>query len=189
MESESRWSGAGAFARRLAARYWEFAPRAEWSFERNFDAAARFLLYLTALLALLQERRPLAVPAMLGVALALAAYWRPAPLRPPCVGPTSDNPFMNVTHADYYRPDRPAACTAADPEPFFRSNLYENEQDVVNSRALRRPFYTLPVTTIPNDQAAFAASLYPGADPCKTDSRCPINADINRRNNGGIRTD
>lgn len=174
---------------RLAERYWEFAPQSDWSFDRNFDAAVRFVVYLCILLGLLYERRPFAVPALLALGLALLRYWRPMPIPAPCTPPTSDNPFMNVTHADYYHPDRPPACPSADSEPFFRSNLYENEEDVVNSRALRRPFYTTAVSTIPNDQHAFAQSLYPGHDPCKTQSNCPIVSDVSRRNNGGIRTD
>lgn len=173
--------------------FMEFVPQRRYSVQRNFNAATRFCIYLFIALGLLMERQPLTTPVFMATALGLFYYFHTShfftPAAAPCTAPTIDNPFMNITHADYYQPDRPPACANADPEPYFRNNLYENEEDFMNSFMLRRPFYTKPVSTIPNDQSAFAHSLHPGADPCKNDSYCDINMEITRRNAGGIRTD
>lgn len=94
-----------------------------------------------------------------------------------CAKPTPQNPFMNVMPTDFARPNRPAACAlkggvAERAEALFRRDLPSDAGDVYDRVTSSRQFYTMPVTTIPNDQAAFANFLYgDGGDgaraPCR----------------------
>ena len=94
-----------------------------------------------------------------------------------CVRPNKNNPFMNVTLADYVdNPDRPEACDVSRDDiqneitDNFRNNLYKNTDDIFDNKSSERQFYTMPSTTIPNKQNEFAEWLYGENDNCKTDS-------------------
>lgn len=84
-----------------------------------------------------------------------------------CVAPTDDNPFMNVSLADY-RADsnRPPACPIDDPEvkesatAKFYDNLFRDVNDVFGRTNSARQFYTMPSTTIPNAQDDFMKFCY-----------------------------
>jgi len=108
-----------------------------------------------------------------------------------CRAPKKNNPYMNVTYSDYYdatienREILPA-CTnqvlsdeeveANDYEndslEKFTSNLYYDIGDLFQKHNGNRIFYTLPVTTIPNDQIGFANWLYKTKSNCKEDNNC-----------------
>lgn len=91
-----------------------------------------------------------------------------------CVRSTVDNPFMNPSIADIaYNPTRPAAC-AIDNEKVqdevdanFTARLYQDGSDIYGKMASQREFYTMPATTIPNDQTGFAEWLYGTGKTCK----------------------
>ena len=90
----------------------------------------------------------------------------------PCVKPTKDNPFMNVTAIDYTDfANRPKACTINDSKEetnaLFEQGLHRSEDDVFFKSASDRQFFTMPFTTIPNDQKGFAEWLYKTAPTCK----------------------
>ena len=79
---------------------------------------------------------------------------------------------MNVLISDYDK-ERLPAC---DPEEkkdemldFYNENLYRNVEDLFERKNSERQFYTLPTTTIPNDQTAFAKWLYGTPKTCKYD--------------------
>jgi hypothetical protein len=82
-------------------------------------------------------------------------------------GPTPANPFMNVLISEIsdnpYRD--PAAWvegeeTKATLDNYFTTMFANNPGDVFNHTQSQRQFVTMPVTTIPNDQGAFADWLY-----------------------------
>ena len=84
-----------------------------------------------------------------------------------CMKPTKENPFMNPTPADYGDfPNRPPACRISKPKVEKRIQEYMDEQvyrdidDVYGKTTNDRQFYTMPNTTIPNDQKKFAEFLY-----------------------------
>jgi hypothetical protein len=91
-----------------------------------------------------------------------------------CIKPTKDNPFMNVLMSDYSEnPTRKPACnvskgsTKKQAKKFFENNLYRDVSDIYDRNASDRNYYTTPITTIPNDQNAFANYLYGKDKTCK----------------------
>ena len=96
-----------------------------------------------------------------------------------CTKPSLNNPFMNINTITDKR-DKPAACpyydnpnVAAEVEKDFDFNLYRDVSDLYNKRNSQRQYYTMPSTTIPNEQTAFAKWLYLSPPTCKEDTiRC-----------------
>ncbi len=91
-----------------------------------------------------------------------------------CTKPTLNNPFMNVLVSDYgQNPDRKQACnpikgkTKKMIKKYFDNNLYRDVSDVYNKIASDRNYYTTAITTIPNDQNAFAKFCYSQNKSCK----------------------
>lgn len=91
-----------------------------------------------------------------------------------CTRPTLDNPFMNVLTSDSVTtPQRAEACDVAsdnvqrEMETYFSHNLYRDSDDPLDRRTSSRQFYTMPVTTIPGDQTAFARFLWGAGPTCK----------------------
>lgn len=95
-----------------------------------------------------------------------------------CSRPTEDNPFMNFTMYDRIteNTDKLPACNIEDievkkeMEDYFENNLYKDVSDVFNKRNSQRQFYTMPSTTIVNDQEGFAKWLYNSPQTCKENS-------------------
>lgn len=97
-----------------------------------------------------------------------------------CTRPTKDNPFMNATMKDFMNfdkagniVDRPPACDPTDPKiktqvnAAFNNDLYKDVSDVFGKMNSQRNYFTMPWTTIPNDQDKFANWLYKNPDTCK----------------------
>ncbi|NDE62237.1 MAG: hypothetical protein EB038_08605 [Cyclobacteriaceae bacterium] len=93
--------------------------------------------------------------------------------------PTAANPFMNVMIDEIkYNPTRPAADFASDPnnqvvlDDFFRVQWASDPTDVFGRSQSQRQFYTMPSSSIPNDQGSFQNWLYliPGKT-CKEGGR------------------
>jgi hypothetical protein len=105
-----------------------------------------------------------------------------------CVGPTRNNPYMNVQPSDYMDdPRRPAACVLTDEdvtrtaEQHAKYNLYQDVSDLFGNMTSTRSFYTMPSTTIPNDQGSFASWLYGDVNKgCKSGhlERCLPSSDL-----------
>jgi len=103
-----------------------------------------------------------------------------------CQKPTKGNPFMNVTMADLMdNPDRPPACMATDRtikeeiDENYNYNLFKDVDDVFDRGYSQRQFYTMPSTTIPNEQTTFAKWLYKLPETCKENqSNCLKYEDI-----------
>lgn len=93
--------------------------------------------------------------------------------------PTARNPFMNVLLDEIkYNPTRPSAESILDPnnqqvlDDFFRIQWNSDPTDVFGRTQGQRQFYTMPSTSIPNDQGSFQNWLYliPGKT-CKEGGR------------------
>lgn len=79
-----------------------------------------------------------------------------------CQLPSKNNPFMNISIDD--NPNRLPACNISDE---INNKIFEDVNDVYDRRYSQRQFYTLPITTIPNDQTSFAKWLYGFPETCK----------------------
>jgi hypothetical protein len=164
----------------------EFWPSDTQTARERVAATTRFVLYTTCIVYLIsKDVRIFALGAMV---LAILYYmWvsnmiidgkvRPTygdargvgMFRGEVTMPTMDNSMANVLMTDYVdRPDRPSAAWY----PSVRQEV-ANEWDFIHplerKRDAERNFYTMPATTIPNDQAAFAQAAYgkPFAPMCK----------------------
>ena len=85
------------------------------------------------------------------------------------VKPTANNPFMNVLPTSYQIPNRISELADKDHSyeevqssinDKFTQGLYQDVSDIYGSLQSQRQFYTMPNTSIPNDQATFAEWLY-----------------------------
>lgn len=82
-----------------------------------------------------------------------------------CFHPKPNNPFMNFTLYDNMKnPKRKAACNydnvKQDIRKSYKSRLNADELDIWGHNISDRNFYTMPNTTIVNDQTKFAEWVY-----------------------------
>ena len=92
-----------------------------------------------------------------------------------CKTPTNDNPLMNVNIGD--NPLNHSACEYSDEikeniNKKLNYNLYQDVDDLFGRYNSQRQFYTMPSTTVPNDQKSFAEWLYKTPETCKENSLC-----------------
>lgn len=92
-----------------------------------------------------------------------------------CRIPNTSNPFMNPNITDYNNGDPPAACNADDEEiktdmkVNFSTDLFKDIDDLFDRKNSERQFYTIPNTSVPNNQTEFAKWLYKIPETCKED--------------------
>lgn len=91
-----------------------------------------------------------------------------------CRKPTKDNPFMNPLVTDF-NTFTPTACNSDDEEinneitKAFKSDLFSDVNDAFDKMNSQRQFYTVPNTSVPNNQSEFANWLYRCPVTCKED--------------------
>ena len=92
-----------------------------------------------------------------------------------CRMPTKNNPFMNFTVADYIKNPKTKPACPSTPQvkkdvryKFLAGNKHYNTTDFFNKNNSDRAFYTMPVTTVVNDQTGFAKKLLGGSGLCKS---------------------
>jgi len=91
-----------------------------------------------------------------------------------CREPNINNPYMNVlvTQDSINLP----ACKhfndkiKTNVDKYYKFNLYQNSDDIFDKKHLERQFYTMPVSTIPNNQKGFLNWLYKKDGNCKEDN-------------------
>lgn len=162
-----------------------FWPTATQTARERVAATTRFILYATCIIYIIN--RDVRVFALGILALAILYYLMtmnmisdgkmrpsftdgrvPGPLRGEVTLPTLNNSMGNVLLSDYVdNPDRPAAAWY----PSMRAevqNTWSQIHPFERQRDAERNFYTMPSSTIPNDQAAFAYGAYgkPFAPKC-----------------------
>lgn len=96
-----------------------------------------------------------------------------------CTKPTKNNPFMNFTLGDLINnPNKPKACDLTDDIrkeelSLFRKNINGdsviNKYDLYSRNNNDRNFYTMPSTTLVNDQTGFANFLFGDFGKCKSE--------------------
>jgi len=98
-----------------------------------------------------------------------------------CTKPTKNNPYMNpnLLHINDDIPACPLSNQSVDEkaDELFDLGMYRNADDIYDRTTSKRQFYTVPATTIPNDQTTFAHWLYNRGPTCKENNgiRCYTN--------------
>lgn len=158
-------------------RLHEFLPYPTMSFAEKLNAVIRLTIYMALLLLLFRcSYLVLYLPiAALGMTFMMNRYERKHTtetfshkMHTECQQPDANNPFMNVLLSDYSdAKNRRRACTIQDdvtiPEQIeknFDINLFRDVDDVWNNENSQRQFFTMPSTTIPNDQKGLGNWLY-----------------------------
>lgn len=160
-----------------------FWPTSKQDVGERVNATTRFIVYISVVLYIIQKDPRILFLSLMCVGVLWCFYksdmienptMRPAqtdgrkqsPMRPVCEGPTAENPMANVLLSDYTEyPDRPGACfypnvankvhkLLDDSFPQDVNNLYGKRNMAVNR------MYSMPATTIPNDQTGFAEAAY-----------------------------
>ena len=91
-----------------------------------------------------------------------------------CKEPNLSNPYMNVLVTQDEQDLE--ACENRNPEikelskKYYKFNLYQNGDDLFDKKNMERQFYTMPSSTIPNNQSEFMNWLYKNNINCKTNS-------------------
>lgn len=94
-----------------------------------------------------------------------------------CRKPTVDNPFMNTNITDYNNGHIPEACNADDDDikenitVTFNDNLFKSVDELWEKENSQRQFYTIPNSTVPNNQVEFAKWLYKIPENCKESNK------------------
>nr|QBK88385.1 MAG: uncharacterized protein LCMiAC01_00490 [Mimivirus LCMiAC01] len=89
-----------------------------------------------------------------------------------CRLPTKDNPFMNPDLTEFNAGDIPVACNANDEDineqtkVFYNHDLFRDIDELWEKKNSQRQFYTVPNTTVPNNQVEFAKFLYSTGPTC-----------------------
>jgi len=173
-----------------------FWPTATQTADQRVAATTSFILYAMVIVYIIN--RDARVFALGGIALAIVYYmWttnmikdgslRPTIgdarystiFRPNATLPTTENSMGNVLLSDYVdNPDRPAAAWY----PSVRDKVQTAWSQIHPFERLRdaeRNFYSMPATTIPNDQTGFAQAAYgrPFAAKCHDQGGAACNPD------------
>ena len=92
------------------------------------------------------------------------------------VAPNVENPFMNINLItdDKTKPAAPPSWNDENMQKKidnkFNYNLYRDVGDLYGKNNSQREYYTMPSTTIPNNQTSFAKWCYGSAPTCKEKS-------------------
>lgn len=106
-----------------------------------------------------------------------------------CYRPTENNPFMNFTVGDYYNnPNRNKNCPLDQVYPEVRKKFLKgvvpDPNDLWGNNTSDRNFYTMPVTTVTNNQTEFGNWLYGGMGKCKSEGKDCLNYALSRTGTG-----
>jgi hypothetical protein len=181
----------------------EFYPSRDMTLTEQLNSLVRLFIYISLLFAIFKQdvNYLFIIVAILVLTYAIYHYSDEKPLfnsfnldkttpdtdiviNKDIIEPTIDNPFMNVLLTDYTdNPERIAANSLNNYnntklnekiDNTFYYNLYRDVDDVYDKYNSQRQFYTMPSTTIPNEQDKFVKWAYKTPPTCKEDNgyRC-----------------
>ena len=167
----------------------EFVPTNNLSKEEKINAIARFAIYYGLIILLFNlDNKWLSITVILLMISYCLGYYENFEddkiTTGNCVMPTQKNPFMNFTLDDYMNNnDRKEACSYDKTKDMmrkeFRKDIVPDPADLWGTNISDRQFFTMPWTTIVNDQTEFGNWLYGSGGECKN---LGINCDKNRDN-------
>jgi hypothetical protein len=167
----------------------EFVPTNNLSKEEKINAIARFAIYYGLIILIFNlDNKWLSITVILLIISYCLGYYEDfeevKKTKGNCVMPTQKNPFMNFTLDDYINNnDRKEACSYDKSKDMmrkeFRKDIIPDPADLWGTNISDRQFFTMPWTTIVNDQTEFGNWLYGSGGECKN---LGINCDKNRDN-------
>lgn len=171
--------------------FYVILPLQSLTFEEKLNAIARFFIYFGILLALVRSS---SVHIFWGIIALIAtvivySYQQKTKERVQgymknkdidvmdntvCKRTTVENPFMNPTVDEYgTKVQYKNACPVLDDQVHtkindnFHKRLFQDCSDIYDKKSSQRQFYTVPNTSIPNDQDGFAKWVYGSPPTCK----------------------
>lgn len=170
--------------------YYRIIPTREMTQNEVFNSLTRLFIYLGILLYLLSRNAGYLLIPISSIVVIVIIYhlnkqerqsselFEPLPKqKTKCKEPTLDNPMMNITMGDLMdNPTRGPACRSDDlrikkkMEKYLSKGTIFGPNDVFDKKHLNRQFYTMPSTTLPNNQTDFARWLYQIPETCKENS-------------------
>ena len=171
----------------------EIIPEKNMTFEQQLNAIVRFALFFSIIVFFVRRNYQVFYFFIIIAVFSIGLYYNKSYMvkekmelfdklnidvlpgeTQPCYKPTIDNPFMNVSIADYQDfPNRPPACNILNADvkeqiqTLFEENSMIDTDDVFHRNTGFWNFYTNPSTQIPNDQDSFAKWLYQSTPTCK----------------------
>lgn len=170
----------------------EFLPVSDHTEEEFYNAFVRFSLYAGVLIFIFSRNYLLlgTLPFMVACCTFYCYYRTKEYTNPyddelfPCTRPTTQNPVMNVMLDDIHaNPPKKKACdvnhVGKKIDEILDKTVYKNSFDIMGDEFRNRHFYTMPNSTVPNDQTDFGEWLYKIPDTCKTNvDSCRVPEDI-----------
>jgi len=155
----------------------EFFPTNDLDRIQKVNAIARLAIYYLILVTVLNlSTNWYSISIVLLIVSFLLGYYEKfetvTKLDSNCTKPTHNNPFMNFTLADYINnTNKPASCpydrVKDKMRAEFRKDIVPDPADLWGQNISDRQFFTMPWTTIVNNQTALGKWLYGNAGECK----------------------
>ena len=165
-------------------------PSKNQTYAGQLNSLLRLSLYYSVIVYLIKQHiESLIIPVLVaGVTYLLYDRFRTAGMETlsvkeqnrKCIKPSKQNPFMNFLNSD--KRTRKPACDPLNDEiksdinAKFNRSIFKDIDDVWERNNASRNFYTMPSTTVPNDQTGFAEWLYSGTRAGGKQIRPPRNA-------------
>jgi hypothetical protein len=158
----------------------QFFPNKNFNRIQKINSIARFAIYYSILLiGFGQDTKWLSVSVVMLIisyCLGVSEQFTPTDIKlntGNCEKPTRENPFMNYTVGDLItNSNRLAACKYDDVKmeirQKFKSQLIADTNDIWGKHITDRNYYTMPNTSIVNDQTGFALWCFGNSGQCKT---------------------
>jgi hypothetical protein len=171
--------------------YMEILPTGAMSMEEKLNALVRLLLYFGVIMALVRADYRYLFFGIIAAMISIVVYSVETRQRQNaerflqerklaivdnkvCTRTTVENPFMNPNIIDITEnPRHPQACPI-DNEMVkekvadnYNARMFRDAGDLYDRNTGQRQFYTVPATTIPNDQTGFAKWVYEPPTTCK----------------------
>ena len=161
----------------------EFFPSSDMTLEEKLNSITRLSVYLSVSLTLCTGKCGYLYIAILTMLFTYLMYSNMTELKTEnyegsnYVSPTINNPFMNILPDDYIKQPNRESLNKLNQyrnpvlskyiEEKCNYNLYQDADDIFNRNTTQRQFYTMPVTTIPNEQGKLGKWLYQTPPTCK----------------------
>jgi hypothetical protein len=171
--------------------YYIILPLQDLTFEEKLNAICRFFIYFGVIMSLITRNANHLLWGIFALLLSIIIYqYHIKSIKriekylkeedvdvidnTICKRTTVDNPFMNPTVDEYgTKTNYEFACPITNEKVYnkmdtnFHERLFQDCGDIYGKMASQRQFYTVPNTSIPNDQEGFAKWLYSTPPTCK----------------------